>query len=276
MLGTKVVDAVGDMRAHPTGDMGSIGMAGSPKQMIQTAVGGNRADNRYIELVVRGATAKISPILRTAADMSGGFIASCRNPLRARYVRDNAALGGISLALQLGEAIIAAEAKGGSAVIDAIVRTTGGSILAKGTLARKELVYTKEAFDIGKLVIGEGDKAITIHTMNEYMAIEDEGGNRLATFPDIISTLDASGTPLSAGQLREGMYIFVLHVSKKLIPLSSGVLDAAVYPPVEKALGIELAQHALDGVRPRRDKGGRLGLKVEVYVDCGGRLNLRY
>ena len=27
MLGTKVVDAVGDIRAHPTGDMGSIGMA---------------------------------------------------------------------------------------------------------------------------------------------------------------------------------------------------------------------------------------------------------
>lgn len=54
ILGTKVVDAVGDIRAHPTGDMGSIGMAGSPEPMIQTAVGGNRAENRYIELVVKG------------------------------------------------------------------------------------------------------------------------------------------------------------------------------------------------------------------------------
>uniref|UniRef100_UPI001953BD86 DUF917 family protein n=2 Tax=Gammaproteobacteria TaxID=1236 RepID=UPI001953BD86 len=82
ILGTKVIDAVGDIRAHPTGDMGSIGMAGSPAQVIQTAVGGNRANNQYIELVVRGATAKVSPILRTAGDMAGGFIASCRNPLR--------------------------------------------------------------------------------------------------------------------------------------------------------------------------------------------------
>ena len=254
VLGTKVVDAVGDMRAHPTGDMGSIGMAGSPRQMIQTAVGGNRAENRYIELVVRGATAKISPILRTASDMSGGFIASCRNPLRAKYVRDNAALGGISLALQLGEAIIAAEKKGGSAVIDAIVKTTGGSILAKGTVTKKDLVYTREAFDIGTFVLGERDKAITIHTMNEYMAIDDAGGTRLATFPDIISTLDASGTPLSAGQLREGMFVFVLHVPKKLIPLATSVIDAAVYPPVEKALGIELARYALDGVKPKRKK----------------------
>ncbi len=37
VLGTKVVDAVGDLRAHPTGDMGSIGLANSPEPMIQSA-----------------------------------------------------------------------------------------------------------------------------------------------------------------------------------------------------------------------------------------------
>jgi DUF917 family protein len=258
ILGTKVVDAVGDIRAHPTGDMGSIGMASSPEQSIQTAVGGNRAENRYIELVTRGATAKISPILRTASDMSGGFIASCRNPVRAKYVRRNAALGGISLALELGEAILAAEARGGSAVIDAIVRTTGGTILAKGTVTQKDLVYKKEAFDVGRFVLNEGDQAITIHTMNEYMAVDDAGGARLATFPDVITTLDASGTPLSAGQLRVGMYVFILHVSKKLIPLSTSVIEPAVFPPVEQALGIELTKYALDGVKPRK-KGGVKG-----------------
>lgn len=258
ILGTKVVDAVGDIRAHPTGDMGSIGMASSPEPSIQTAVGGNRAENRYIELVTRGATAKISPILRTASDMSGGFIASCRNPVRAKYVRRNAALGGISLALELGEAIIAAEAKGGSAVIDAIVRTTGGTILARGTVTQKDLVYTKEAFDVGRFVLNEGDGAITIHTMNEYMAVDDAGENRLATFPDVITTLDASGTPLSAGQLRVGMYVFILHVSKKLIPLSTSVIEPAVFPPVEQALGIELTRYALEGIKPKK-KGGVKG-----------------
>ncbi len=257
ILGTKVVDAVGDIRAHPTGDMGSIGMAGSPRPMIQTAVGGNRDEGRYIELVVKGATAKVSPILRTAADQSGGFIASCRNPLRARYVQRNAALGGISLALKLGEAIMAAETRGGSAVIDAIVRTTGGSILVKGPVTAKDVVYTREAFDIGTITLGDGDTASTIHVMNEYMAIDDAGGTRIATFPDVITTLDASGTPLSAGQVRVGMYIFVLHVPKSGIPLSSSVLDPAVYSPVEAAMGIELAKYALDGVKrggPKRKK----------------------
>ena len=247
VLGTKVVDAVGDVRAHPTGDMGSIGLAGSPEQMIQTAVGGNRAENRYIELVVKGATAKVSPILRTAADQSGGFIASCRNPVRASYVRQHAALGGISLALALGEAIIAAEGKRPGSVIDAIIETTGGTILTKGTVTSKDVVYTKDAFDIGTIGIGQGDTASTLHVMNEYMAVDDAGGTRQATFPDVITTMDAAGQPLSVGQVRVGMYVFVLHVPKTIIPLSSSVLDPTVYPYVERAMGIELAKYALDG-----------------------------
>ncbi|MFK4771899.1 DUF917 domain-containing protein [Rhizobium sp. ZW T2_16] len=245
ILGTKVLDAVGDVRAHPTGDMGSIGMANSPEQMIQTAVGGNRTENRYIELVVRGATAKVSPVLRTASDMSGGFIASCRNPLRASYVRQNAALGGISLALTLGEAIIEADRKGGHAIIDAIVKTTGGTIIGEGEVTAKSVVYTKEAFDVGTITVGRGDKAVTLHVMNEYMAVDGAGGQRLATFPDIISTLSPEGEPMSVGQLEVGMSVFLLHVPKTIIPLSSSVKDPSVYPIVEKALGISIADYAL-------------------------------
>ncbi len=233
------------MRAHPTGDMGSIGLAGSPEPMIQTAAGGNRAENRYIELTVRGATAKVSPILRTAGDMSGGFIASCRNPVRASYVRDNAALGGISLALRLGEAILAAEPKGPSAVIDAICKDTGGSILGSGRITAKNVVYTPEAFDIGTLTIGEGDRAITLHVMNEYMAIVDASGNRLATFPDIIATLSDGAEPMSVGHLKVGMNVHLFHVPKTIIPLASSVKDPAVYPSVERAMGIEIARYAL-------------------------------
>lgn len=247
ILGIKVVDAVGDIRAHPTGDMGSIGLAASPEPMIQTAVGGNREEGRYIELVTKGATAKVSPILRTASDMSGGFIASCRNPVRASYVKSHAALGGISMALALGEAIIAAEARGGSAIIDAICKTTGGHILAEGEITAKDVVYTKEAFDIGTVTLGRGDTASALHVMNEYMAVDDAGGTRLATFPAVITTLSPEGEPLSVGQLQVGMRIHVLHVPMSIIPLSASVLDPSVYPPVEKAMGIELARYALAG-----------------------------
>ncbi|GLU28149.1 DUF917 family protein [Brucella sp. NBRC 12950] len=248
ILGTKVVDAVGDLRAHPTGDMGSIGMAASPEPMIQTAVGGNRSENRYIELTVTGATAKVSPILRAAADQSGGFIASCRNPLRASYVRDHAALGGISMALSLGEAIIAAEAAGGHAVIDAICKNTGGHILSEGVIKQKKVVYTKEAFDIGTVTVGAGSDAVVLHVMNEYMAVDDNQGHRLATFPSVITTLSPEGHPLSVGELHEGMKIFILHVPMNTIPLSASVLDRTVYPPVEKAMGIEISKY-IQGVK---------------------------
>ncbi len=194
---------------------------------------------------MRGATAKVSPVLRTASDMSGGFIASCRNPLRASYVRNNAALGGISLALTLGEAIIEADRKGGHAIIDAIVKTTGGAIIAEGEVTDKSVIYTKEAFDVGTITVGSGDKAVTLHVMNEYMAVDDAGGQRLATFPDIISTLSPDGEPMSVGQLQKGMRVFLLHVPKTIIPLSSSVKDPSVYPIVEKALGISIADYAL-------------------------------
>ena len=101
-MGLAVVDAVGDLRAHPTGDMGSLGLANSPEPMIQTAAGGNRERGAYMEVVVRGATARVSPALRTAANEAGGFIASCRNPIPVRMVAERAVLGGISQALARG------------------------------------------------------------------------------------------------------------------------------------------------------------------------------
>jgi DUF917 family protein len=245
ILGTKVIDAVGDIRAHPTGDMGSIGLANSPEPMIQSAVGGNRSQNAYIELVIRGATGKISPVLRTASDMSGGFIASCRNPVRASYVKKHAALGGISIALALGEAILNAEPKGGQAVVDAICRETKGEIIGSGKVTKKAVQYTKEAFDIGTITIGQGAKAVVLHVMNEYMAVDDAQGQRLAGFPDVITTLDPNGVPVSVGELREGDELSVLRIAKTVIPLSSSVTDPSVYPIVEKALGINLTTYAL-------------------------------
>lgn len=246
LLGTKVVDAVGDLRAHPTGDMGSLGLANSPDVMIQSAVGGNRAKNQYIELVTRGATAKVSPILRKAADMAGGFIASCRNPIRAAYVRQHAALGGISSALELGQAIKAAESKGGHAVVDAICHSTGGQILASGKVQTNTLRYTDQAFDVGVITLGTGANQVQMHVMNEHMAVDNAHGERIASYPDVITTLNTDGQPLSASKVREGMEILVFHIPKTLIPLSSSVKDPSVYPVVEATLGIELARYALE------------------------------
>ncbi len=245
ILGTKVIDAVGDIRAHPTGDMGSLGLANSPEATIQTAVGGNRTHNSYIELVVRGATAKVSPVLRTASDMSGGFIASCRNPVAASYVRDHAALGGISMALALGERILAAAPKGGEAVIEAICDQTSGAIISRGAVTRKSVRYTDQAFDIGTIQVGTGTGACLLHVMNEYMAVTDLDGQRLASYPDVITTLGVDGNPISVGHVQEGMELAVLRIAKEHVPLSASVTDPSVYPIVEKGLGLDLTSYAI-------------------------------
>lgn len=244
VLGCKVVDAVGDLRAHPTGDMGSIGLASSTNPMIQAAAGGNRSKHAYIELVVKGATAKVSPILRKAADMSGGFIASCRNPVSAAYVRQHAALGGISQALQLGEAILTAKVRN---VTDIICKHTGGQIIGSGKVISNSLSYTDAAFDVGIIEIGKGPELRRIHVMNEHMAVENQHHERLASYPDVITTLDMQGNPISAGQLVPGMKIAIFHIHHTKIPLSSSVTDPAVYPPVEATLGIDLHRYLFTG-----------------------------
>src|ERR1700735_1864390 len=55
VLGTLVVDAAGDGRAHPTGKMGSFGLAADDDyQTVQAVAGGNRGQNRSLEVVTRG------------------------------------------------------------------------------------------------------------------------------------------------------------------------------------------------------------------------------
>ncbi len=245
VLGLKVIDAVGDVRAHPTGDMGSIGLAGRPEPTIQTVAGGNRKRNAYLEATFRGATAKVSPILRAAADAAGGFIASCRNPVSAGYVRQHAALGGISLALALGRAIQDAEARGGRATIDAICAHLHGEIILSGRVVGKTLQYiASTAFDVGQIRIDGGTEQAVLHVMNEYMAV-DGARSRLATYPDVITTLSTEGAPVSAGRVEVGMDVHVLRVAKRHLPLSSSVSDPSVYPIVEKTLGIDVASYAL-------------------------------
>ena len=54
-----------------------------------------------------------------------------------------------------------------------------------------------------------------LHVMNEYMAVDDGSGARLAGFPDVITTLNPDGVPVSVGELREGDELSVLRIAKK-------------------------------------------------------------
>jgi DUF917 family protein len=241
VLGTVVVDAAGDGRAHPTGKMGSFGLAADDDyETVQAVAGGNRAENRYLEVVTRGTVRRTANVLRTASDMSGGFISCARNPLPASFVAEHAAVGAISFALSLGESILAAEHDGPEAMIQATADHLGGRILVRGAVRAKTL-RTENAFDIGTVAVGE----LELGFVNEYLTAES-GGERLATFPDVLATLSpATGRIISIAHLREGDEVAVLHVPKANVPLGDGVREPSVYPEVEAMLGKPLAEYAL-------------------------------
>ncbi len=241
VLGTVVLDAAGDGRAHPTGKMGSIGLTAlEGYTTVQSAAGGNRTQGRYLECVARGTVAACANTLRTAAVESGGFIAAARNPVRAEYVRENGAVGAISLALGVGEAMLAAQQRGAEAVTDAICERLDGRVLARGAVADLAL-RTEGGFDIGALRVGELD----VGFVNEYLSV-DAGGERLATFPDVLTTLSLeTGLPIAIADIRDGDRVAVLHADKANIPLGASVLDPSVYPEVEAMLERPLAAYAL-------------------------------
>jgi uncharacterized protein len=241
VLGTVVVDAAGDGRAHPTGKMGSFGLAADDDyETVQAVAGGNRAAKRYMEVVTRGTVRHTANVLRTASDQSGGFISCARNPLPASFVAAHAAVGAISFALDLGEAILAAEPDGPQRMIDATAEHLGGRILTAGPV-RTRTLRTENAFDIGTIDVGD----VELGFVNEYLTAESVG-ERLATFPDVLTTLSLdAGRIISIANLREGDEVAVLHVPKANVPLGDGVREPSVYPEVEAMLGKPLAEYAL-------------------------------
>ena len=105
-LGVKVLDAAGDVRAHPTGKLGSLGLTTREGyETIQVVCGGNRALHGHLLSINIGRVDTCDDVLRDISVRSGGFIASARNPVELDWVKQHAALGVISLALDLGRAM---------------------------------------------------------------------------------------------------------------------------------------------------------------------------
>lgn len=241
-----VIDAAGDVRAHPTIKLGAMGYAGNAEfQTMQAAVGGKRAQGMYLEVLVKGTLFRTSNVMRAVSVQSGGFIASARLPLPVPEVKKRGALGSISAAISLGEAMRAAQDSGKS-VVDAIVKHTGGTILGTGKVKEMSL-KTDGGFDHGTFLIDSDNGKLDLRLLNEFMSadlVKGKKAERLATFPDTISVLDAgTGLPLKSAEVTKGREVAVLHVERHLLPLGAGVLDYAAYPELETIIGVPFLKY---------------------------------
>ncbi len=236
VLNLPVIDAACNGRAHPTGLMGAMGLHKEPSYIsCQAAVGGNPAQGRHVSLYTQGALERCSALVRQAAVQAGGVVAVARNPVSARYVKEKAAPGAITHALEVGEKVLAARASGapGEAVARVAAKAVGGELVARGKVTHREL-KTEGGFDSGRILI---DDRTELTFWNEYITLE-VGGQRWATFPDLIATLDGdTGLPLTSAEIRRGTDVYVLVSDRANLRLGAGMFDAGLFKSVEEITG---------------------------------------
>ncbi len=248
VLGVTVLDTAGDVRAHPTGKLGGLGLGERDGyESLQVVSGGNRALHGHFLSINKGHLNTVDNVLRDISVRTGGFIASARNPVELEWVRANGAHGSISLALDLGADLAAARQHGADAAVDAVRERLGADVIDAGTLRIEKRTRTLGGWDHGTFRIGDH----TVPYLNEYMAVDNADG-RVATYPDTIVILDrATGEGLAVKDAGRGGQDVALLVSRAgRLPVSSSSIDRAGLAECEQIMGIDFLTHLDPALRP--------------------------
>jgi DUF917 family protein len=73
----------------------------------------------------------------------------------------------------------------------------------------------------------------------------DSDGQRTATFPDLIATLNPEDArPLASAEVEKGMRIAILTVPRGRLILGAGVRDSQLFKDIERTVGKEVVRHA--------------------------------
>ncbi|HHY45626.1 MAG TPA: DUF917 family protein [Firmicutes bacterium] len=243
--GLPVIDAPCNGRAHPTGIMGSMGLHRvKGYESVQAVVGGSREEGTYLEVLIHGSLGFADSVVRQAAAYAGGLVAVARNPVTVSYAKEHNAVGAISRCIQVGKAML--DAHPGDERISAAAEASRGFVALRGVVAKKVLV-SSGGFDTGVLTVESGNDNYELTFWNEYITLEWTEGHdsrRVATFPDLIATLDLdTGDPVSSAQVKEGQGIAVVVVPQSGLILGAGVKDPELYKAVEQAVGKEVIRY---------------------------------
>ncbi|EPR77219.1 Conservative hypothetical protein probably involved in hydantoin, pyrimidine utilization [Leifsonia rubra CMS 76R] len=243
VLGVAVLDAAGDVRAHPTGKLGSMGLTTRADYVsTQVVSGGNRELHGHFLSINHGTIATCDDVLRDISVRVGGFIASARSAVELQWVRDNAAIGAISLALNLGRAMsdaAAAHVDPGEAVLQSVVEALGARIVDSGRLRFVTDIETRGGWDRGVFGVGEH----TVAFLNEFMTV-DSAGERIATYPDTIIILDAkTGQGLAVKDAVDGLEVVLAVVDAADLPVSTSAIDPIGLAECEEIMGMEFLRY---------------------------------
>jgi len=239
-LGLDYVDAASNGRGHPTVKMGGMGLASRLDLSItQVGCSGSKAEQNELAMVVQGDIVRTSNMMRQAAVINGGLIYAARGPLTAGFIKENGAPGAISFQLNLGRAMLAAD---GADRVRATAEFLGGEVLVEGEVIENTVSYGG-GFDLGQMKVRGMKGEAVLGVYNEFMTA-DFGGKRVATFPDMIGTLDPqTGEVVSISESKVGSRAAVIVAHRSQFPVGKGALDPAVFPEVEKAMGVDMRSY---------------------------------
>jgi DUF917 family protein len=239
-LGLDYIDAASNGRGHPTVKMGGMGLASRLDLSItQIASSGSKAEKSEFAIAVEGDIVRTSNVMRQAAVINGGLIYAARGPLTVGFIRENGAAGAITFQLDLGRAMLAAS---GADRVPATVEFLGGELLVDGEVTANNVAYGG-GFDLGRMTVRGKNGEAVLGVYNEFMTA-DFAGKRVATFPDMIGTLDPqSGEVVSISESKPGSRVAVIIAHRSKFPVGKGALDPAVFPEVEKAMGVDMQSY---------------------------------
>jgi DUF917 family protein len=239
-LGLPYVDAASNGRGHPTVKMGGMGLASRPGVSIfQVGCGGYQSDGSRLNVVVEGNIVRTSTVMHHASVVNGGLIYAARGPLSVAFVKQNGAPGAITFQLELGRAMLGAH---GPDRVAATVEFLRGELLMVGEVVENSVAYAG-GFDVGRMRVRSDRGEVMLGIYNEYMTA-DHDGRRVATFPDMIGTLDPqTGAPVAISELKPGSRAAVITAHRSKFPVGKGALDPAVFPEVEEAMGLDLRSY---------------------------------
>lgn len=237
LLGTPLVDVVFDQSAHPSAVMGLIERGIEDGGPLPVAiVSDDQRSGQRLEIFSRGASQLLVRMLQQDVAGSGRNFALTIGPFSPRWIREQGSLHLVSRAVDIGRAMIRAADDGGQATADAVARALGGQVIAFGAIT-------------GIMWQGAGSRAYgVIHLRDQenrplelvfwhrYIAL-DVAGRRVATFPDLIVTLGAKGTPLSGEEVCKGQEVYVVVTPGRRFVPKKAAQRRAVYREIEDITG---------------------------------------
>ena len=237
-LGLPVVDTPADGRAHPTAMMGSMGLHRLDYRSVKTGV------TEGSEVVAWGSLQTTSNVIRAQARDMKALIAMARDPVPVSYTREHGAPGAIRMAMDLGYEFLATKDKGADAKVEAAMEFLGGELVCKGRVTEVS-IEARGGFDVGFATVKQGGGEWELGYVNEYMTLEKDG-ERLATFPDLVTTFDGMGEPVTSAGLAKDQTVYVVNVPKEKILVGDGNKYSENYEMVEAALGRPMVKHLGD------------------------------